>query len=598
MGGVSVQPEQNKIREESEALIRLGMLLRQRRNATAQDSVQKVLQSRVSSADKVRRIEEIDRRIDDRNQPDNGQEHATAEVVSNSRRYISVDPSPPPVERLKARRPPRVKAPLSRNGYFAFFFRHRLRIREFGQATATIAPGGFPPGVKVTESVPAFFAGFLRPAARDIPHLLLQLMGNAWMHLTKKEYNLLVLLLDLCERIDRVSAGGAQFSNGSALSKLMLVEDRLLSIRYNDDSVPRIHEAILTLMARNRREIENLDALPLLVTRMISRTEGEISLIDAMLALNMVYYRRYVTEEDLVLSGLGALVETRTFDCSDGTMERIEESVARLEAQLETLDQEYRSVLKVRALVKKDEKGDILLEPLKKLVSAGSGYSWETVAANPPHLAEILFDTFRAQVWELAAGPLKMEAVGTTRLFTGAPFDADMERLALAVGNIRDQLTELQMLSRERLSALRDKRERATRYESEFLMQLQLGLDIVTATRDRLATFLQNEVPPTRGFEPVDVGAAGDAGRGLPLSAQIVGASRFEGMSLRSAIETVVTEAHLICFVFGDKEIRRLLSREQHIQRDMEHILQTVERIAPAERATEIVKLYGSAPVP
>jgi len=172
-----------------------------------------------------------------------------------------------------------------------------------------------------------------------------------------------------------------------------------------------------------------------------------------------------------------------------------------------------------------------------------------------------------------------------------------MERLALAVGNIREQLTELQMLSRERLSALRDKRERATRYESEFLMQLQLGLDIIAATRDRLSAFLENEVPPTRGFEPVDIGAARDAGRGLPLSAQIVGASQFRGMSLRSAIETVVTEAHLICFVFGDKKIRRLLAREQNIQRDMEHILRTIERIAPAERAAEILRLYGGETV-
>lgn len=594
---MSFQTEQNKIREESESLIRLGMLLRQRRNATAQESVQKVLQSSVSSADKVRSIEEIDRRADDRGAPDSVHEGAAREVGPRSRRYISVEPSDPPVERIQARRPPRVKAALRRNGYFAFFFRNRLRIREFGRATGTITPGGFPPGVKVAEPVPAFFSGFLRPAARDISLLLLQLMGNAWMHLTKKEYNLLVLLLDLCDRIDRVSAGASEFSNGAALTKLMLVEDRLLSMRYNDDSVPRIHEAIQTLISRNRREIENLGSLPHMVTRLISRTEGEISLIDAILALNMVYYRRYVTEQDLLLTGLGNLVETRTFDCSTRTMERIEESVAQLEAQLATLDEEYRSVLRVRALVKKDEKGDILLEPLQKIVSAGSGYSWETVAANPPHLAEILLDAFRAQVWELAAGPLKMEAVGTTRLFTGAPFDADMERLALAVGNIRERLTELQMLSRERLSALRDKRERATRYESEFLMQLQLGLDIIAATRDRLSAFLENEVPPTRGFEPVDVGAALDAGRGLPLSAQIVGASQFRGMSLRSAIETVVTEAHLICFVFGDKKIRRLLAREQHIQRDMEHILRTIERIAPAERATEILRLYDGATV-
>jgi hypothetical protein len=570
------------------------MLLREPRSPEAQQAVQKVIDSSAVSSDKVRRIEEIDRRnADEGETPQPRGTSRRAEQQQTRRRYVAADPqSEPAVPRIKARRPPRVTAPLRRTSYLQFFFRHRLRIREFGATTGTIRGGGFPPSVRTTEQVPAFFSGFLRPAARDVSHLLTQLMGNAWMYLTKKEYNLLVLVLDLCDRIDRVSADSAQYRDGSILPKLAPVEDRLLSIRYSDDSVPRVLQAIGTLITHNRREIENLASLPQTVGRMISRTDGELSLIDALLALNMVAYRSYLSEADLILSGLGSLVETRTFDCSDPTMDRIEEFVRRLESQLEALDQEFRSVLKVRALVKKDENGEIELDPLKRLVTAGTGYSWETVLANPPQLAETLFSGIREQLWEITAAPVALEAVGTTRLFAGAPFDAELERLGLAAGNIRDRLTELQLVSRERLASLREKREKASRHESEFLMQLQLGLDIIISVRDRLSPFLEHEVPPSHSFQPVDITAGRDPARGLPLAAPFCEGSRFAGTSLRSVLELIVTEAHLICFVFGDRRIRHLLSREHQFQRDMEHILESVERIAVPEQAIQILQKY------
>ncbi len=579
MGSSRTKP----IQAESEALIRLGMLLRKHRGPDKRRAVEQILGLDISSTEKVQRIREIDKKAETDEHP-----------VENKRHYMSVDNEEQKVRhRVKAKRPPRVAAPVGRLGYFPFLFRHRLRIKEFGRSTDTIEATAFPPSVKLTEHVPAFLLGYVKPAARDVTALLSQLMGNAWMYLTKHDYNLLVLVLDLCDRIERMSVDAAQLKSGKVGTRLALVEDRIFSIRYNEESIPRIVESIEALISFNRRSISNLAALPDLVRRLISRTSEKPSLIDTILAINMVHKRRYVTEKDLTIGGLGEMVDHQTFDCTDATHGRIDEFVDRLAVQLEALAEEQRQILKVRALIQKDADGHIVLEPLQRLVQAHSAFTWTSAYDHPPQLAEALFTGILEHITELFCKTIGLEGVGTVRLLRGNPFSTDLDRLDRAIDVIRSASVDLQLLRRDRLSALRDKREIATRVESEFVMQLQLGLDIIAQIRDHLANLLEREVPATRSFEPLDFRTAASQEGGFPLSAAINGgAPDFRGYTLRAAIETVVANAHLTCFVFGDKRIRHLLNRDLQLQTDAKHLIESVQRIAPADRAAEVISVF------
>ncbi|MFP4376245.1 MAG: hypothetical protein ACLFP4_04310 [Spirochaetales bacterium] len=579
MGSSRTEP----IQAESEALIRLGMLLRKHRCPDKRRAVEQVLGLNISSTEKVQRIREIDKRAET---DDNS--------VENKRHYISVDPDEGHARpRLKAKRPPRIAAPVARLGYFPFLFRHRLKIKEFGRSTSTIEGTAFPPNVRLTQEVPGFLLGYVKPTARDVTKLLSQLMGNAWMYLDKRDYNLLVLVLDLCDRIDRMSIDSRQLTSRKVGTRLALVEDRLFSIRYNEESIPRILESIETLISFNRRSIDNLGSLPDMIRRLVSRTSEKPSLIDTILAINMVNKRRYLSEKDLTIGGLGELVDHRVFDCNDATNERIDEFVNRLAVQLEALAEEQRQILKVRALIKKEDNGHIVLEPLERLVQAHSGFTWSSAYDHPSQLAEAVFSGFLAHVRELFSKPVGLEKIGTVRLLAGNPFSADLDRLERATDVIRSSSVDLQMLKRDRLTALRDKRETATRVEAEFLMQLQLCLDIVGQLRDHVASFLEGEVPVSKAFEPLEFRIAISRDGGFPLSATITGgAPDFRGYTLRAALETIVTNGHLACFVFGDKRIRHLLNRETQIESDARHMIESVERIAPAERAAEVVSIF------
>lgn len=566
---------------EPDTLIRLGKLLRRRRSPEQRRAVEEILSSTVSSSEKVRLVTEIDRKA----QPGDQNSRETR------RHYVGTPEDDATGRSVRPRKPPRVKAPLTRQGYFAFLFRARLRIREFGRTTNTIEAGGFPPSVRLSPNVSAFFSGFVKPSAQDIRVILTRLMDNAWMHLTKRDYNLLVLLIDFCRTIERTAASADDFRTNRALAGLRPIEDKLLALRYERQSVPRILESIETLRDRNQHSIKNLSAVPGLVSRLITRTKQHPSLIDAMLAVNMVAKRRFLTEDDLVLSGLGRIVETEAFDCSEETQARIQEFIDRIVAQLDALEQERREILKMRAFVKTNPTGDVSLGPLQELAAHSSTVSWKRLRDHPVQLAENLFLALTRLVSSVCNESLTLRETGTTPLFAERPFDADLERMRRATEAIRHLAVDLQSLRQDRFIAIIDKRETPTRQEADFLMHLQIYLDILAKARKQLQPLLQRPGAPGRDFHPIDLRRNTECG--LPLDDAVLTAMPpVPQETLRVVLTQIIQLAYLTAFFFGDRKIRHLLKREHQLERDMEHLLESVQRIAPPQQAQEIVQRF------
>ncbi|MFW6261281.1 MAG: hypothetical protein ACOC6J_06825 [Spirochaetota bacterium] len=574
--------DQHDLQRESETLIRLGMLIRKRRAPEDRRSVEEILASAADSAEKVRWIEEIDR----------ASARSNDEESEARRHYIGTPTDDLPEAPARARHPPRVKAPLSKQGYLGFLLRERARILQFGTTTRTILPGYFPPSVRLSPDVAAFFIGFLRPTARDIHATLSQLMGNAWMYLSRHDYNLLVLVLDLCTTIERLPVTAESYEARRAPKTLRAVEERLLALRYEHDAVPRVFEAIETLRSWNRRAIENLSALPGLVKRVISRTPDNPSLIDALLAVNMVGFRRYLTEQDVTLSELGRLVETRVFDCSDETRRQIDEFIERLVSQLDGLARERKDILRVRAFLERDERGEVDLSATRELVESSQS-SWKAARDNPAVLAEATFRPLAALIAALVAEPVTLSGVGTTPLFRDRPFVGEVDRLNHTATAIEALVFQLPSLPHDRFVAIVDKRETATRYEAELLMHVQAYLDAVGAIRTRLQELLARAVEIDRGFEPLDLHRATSERAPVPLDAVVEsGPSLVRSRPLRTALGRVVRLAYELAFYFGDRQIRRVLKREHQVERDMDHMLETIERVANPEQAHEIVQRF------
>lgn len=574
---------------ESEALIRLGMLLRRRRSPDAQRAVQQIVQSSLSSVQKIERIRDIDRAEVDAPTP----EQPRREVKE---RYFGTVPGSTEAGRTKrrAKKPPRVKAHFHREGYFSFLFKHRFRILQFGTATKTIRSQGFPPSIRIAPQVPAYHNGFLQPVAKDITTILSQLMGNAWVYLRKQDYNILVQVLELCHAITRVPLEPAAFRDPGVIDRLAAVEEKLLAIRYHEGSIAKILDAIATLQSWNRRHIENLQALPGLVKRLLSRSENRPCLVDIVLALNMFKFRRYITEPELSLKGLGRMVDEEVYDCPPPTQARIDEYIDRILIRLSSLVDEQREVMKLRGYVPRETNGEVGLGPVIRLYERHQVDGWEKDYDRPAALAEAIVRGFLDTYAAILTRPVELSGVGTSLLFTGQSFDepiARMERMADAVGALR---FELPGFNRERYLQLRHKSGTPVEREAEFLMHLDLLLDILAMFRERLSPILGAGVAAGQDFSGIDVRVSADVAEGLPLDATILdGRSPLQGRTLRDALMELVAQSYLIPFVFADKRILQLLRREREIKREMDYGLETIDRIAEPERAAQIRARYS-----
>lgn len=569
-------------REESAALSTLESLLRKERTEKAAAEVDAVLRSSDPSDEKVRRIIEIDRRS-----PRPRRER------QRGRRYIGTPEVAEGEIRAKAKRPPRVVREQERRSFFGYLFRERRRLTDFGERTRTLSTAFFPPQVRLMPDVAGMLVGYLRPTARDVGSMIRQLVAGAWKHLEKADYNLLVLVLDLCEAIERLPASTNELGTDETLKALDGVEHRLLAIRYERDAVERILEAIDRLTSDNRGAVENINALPRLARSLIDRTDYKPSLIDTVLAGAMARYRRFLTEEELVVPGLGRIIETDVFDCTDTIYDQIREYLTVITHQLEALDRERREILRIRAFVRRDQAEDVDSRQLRQLIDVSTNRTWEQVSDNIVAIATAACGPTCDLLQAFFHRPLTLAGVGTTNLFAGLPFDSELQTLSRAADQIVRISDNFPWLSRERFVMLADRRETATSIEADFVMQISIYQDALKPIRDRLRSVLSIDFT-TANHESVTQYLPLAGRETLPFESEVNGCHKLvNGSSLRAALTTMVELLYVLAYVFGDRALRHTLSREWQVERDIDHLLDTVERIAEPAQAEAIIGRFA-----
>lgn len=566
---------------QAKPMTQLEELLRRKRSDRAQKEVEGVLASAASSGEKIRLIQEIDRR----SPPSREQRH-------RKQRYIGTTEAAHQGIHVRARRPPRVVRQQVRQRLFPYLFRERARIREFGYRSRTVTASVVPATVRLTPDVPGFVLGFLRPTARDIAAMITQLVGNAWMHLDKADFNLLVLVLDLCEAIDQLPTNSEEYRGPEAFDRLKGIEQRLLAIRYGRDAVDRVVDAMQLLISNNRRAIDKLNALPRITRRLIGYTEERPSLMDVILAINMCKFRRHFTEEDLVVPGLGEVVEQEVFDCSESVHERIDEYIERIVRQLEALEEERRQVLRLRAFLKRGDQEEVDTQLLGMLIDGAGGRTTRSAEENAAGIALASLPRLVSLLLTLFHKPVTLSGVGTRILFDGLPFDGEISRLRRAEEQIQVHSRDLPYIQKERFLALADRRETATTAEADFLMQIQIAQDAMKSIRDVLQRVLGID-SSLKNAESVSKYLPLHDGDSLPFESNITKGPRIiYGSTLRAAFSRVVEVLYILAYLFGDRSVRHHVAREHHIDSDIEHLLDTIDRIAEPERAQLIINRF------
>jgi hypothetical protein len=617
------------LNREAEALIELGTLLRKQRPAEKQREVESILESQLSSREKLSRIRELDRREDVQGSGEtqskepvektNGGESAprgsTLHELKSARRgrkrerqagkrYYGSDPVTP--QRTKRRRKRstqlNLKRPFRREGYFSFLFRHYSRIKRFGYASSTMQPAIFPPRMLLAPSLQTYLEVSLKHTAKDTSTLLLQLIGNSWLHLRKKEYNLLVLIIDLCGHIQETDFTSLDYRDPAIIEKLKKLEHRFLTLTYHSSYVDTAADAVRTLMEKNRRHIEGIERLPGLM-RSLLRAEGESpSLSDVLLAMNMYRYRRYLTWDELLHAGLGEVVETGVYDCSDEVQEAIDNYVRKVLEQLQTLDQERKEILKLRTYLMKDENDQVDLSELHEMYERGTkkrNYSFDRDIQKLPLFAERLVDAFVVTYEDVLTAPVSISEIGTITLFEGNPFHKEMSLLHRIDSKLEDLSFQLPTFTKKRYQEIKLNRAQALEVEAEAVLLLNEIIETMRGIGGKILPLLQVDITAISQMgpgevAPVDLRLSGPEAGKLPLANFFFHDTSLEnGKNLFQVLQDLLKRCLQTRFLLEDPRILHRLRREYQVDQEMNRHLETLERIADIEVFQEAKKTYG-----
>ena len=113
-----------------------------------------------------------------------------------------------------------IKSFHTQASFFRFLFFEYKHIRNFGNVSHIFFPNIFPPGIQLSKDVCTTFTKYLQPWSVSIFKTTTHIIKTGWPYLNKKEYNLIVVLKKLCEKIVKTDFTILNYSDKNLINKL------------------------------------------------------------------------------------------------------------------------------------------------------------------------------------------------------------------------------------------------------------------------------------------------------------------------------------------------------------------------------------------
>ena len=296
-----------EIEREADDHIALGLLLRKDREELKKSAVQKVLSNPLTITQKIERIKEIDEKED-------------ALAILHVVRQASSQAARSQISRISRI----IKKTTPSCSYFKFLFSEYRRVREFGRRSYVLEARFLPPGIRLDPQLPAFLAKEIITTAAELALRLDPVMEHGWLHLTPREYNLLVLLKRLADRLRAVEFSRMNLRDMNVIDRLRRVESLFLMLHYEPEIQQTIFGALRTYYEKQHEPEEENEKTNRLVLRILAEDCTVPSLYNCFLGLNIFKHRRLLTLADLLREGLGEMVDPVAFDCEASVRMRMD----------------------------------------------------------------------------------------------------------------------------------------------------------------------------------------------------------------------------------------------------------------------------------
>jgi hypothetical protein len=403
-----------EIERQAEDHVTLGLLLRQPREESKRRAVDNILAASLNLAQKIERIRAVDAQ-----QTEEGLE----QVVRQARSQESL-------KRI-AQLQRSIKLAQQSLSYLSFLFSQYGRFRAFAARTRVLQTSLWPPGVWPSQGLRAFFVGQVQAWAAELSPLLQPAVEHGWLYLTPLQYNLVVLLKRLSDRLLSFDFVHLEYRDRNLIDRLKRVETPFLFLRYRPEHLDALLGALRVLYQKQHRDESECSAVVALAVRLLSPGGSQPSLEECLVGLNMAKHRRTLTLAELLRPELGQVVGTEQFDCPPRIRRRMEAYIQDSLAGLKRLHEQAFEVQRLNSYVPYDDSGGLSTERLRSFYeSTGGGKrALEADLENVAIFAARFFRRFDQTFFPLLGGRVQLSGGEAVPVFARSFFETELTRL-------------------------------------------------------------------------------------------------------------------------------------------------------------------------
>jgi hypothetical protein len=494
-----------------------------------------------------------------------------------------------------------IKANPTAASFFRYLFAEYRKIRVFGNLTHVFFPRVFPSGVRLSVDVGPTFAKHLQPWAVELLRGLSYALRIGWPLLSKKEYNLLVILNKLCEKIAGTDFARLDASDRNLIDRLRSLESHFLVVHYRPEYSDIILSALETILKKDlsSRRDDLRDVIPL-VRRVLNKGDDLPSLYNFLLGLNMLKYRRYFELQDLIDHGAGEMVSSEMFECGKQTQEEIDFFIEDCKRELVSLHKRKLEILQAKAYLPGDETGRIELNTLEFFYESSDTPDHLDFTNDQEHLflfSTRFLKTFLNSFENILNGKIHLSGVGNVELFAKNFFQIEFtklrgyaDRLETAAYGLQAQIPYTHYL------LMKSGRKAVSESESEAFGILQDALRLLVDLGKKIDRILHSRIPAVEGdgpSAPLDTGVLRERTFVLPHENRIIKfKTKLGGRKVGEALAFIVSICYLAGVFFRKEEVYDLIGDEVKVDDAIRSKLEVLERVAGPKEYRELRERY------
>ncbi len=322
----------------AEILIKLGKLIKKKRDADIQKRVDKIADSAISNEEKIKHIEKLDKIAEQTQKQKSKQKRKkaidkTKEIVDKGKKIIDKISKPAKELTTKTQK----KEPT---GFFHFFFKERNKIKHFGVATKTLSPGFLALSFSFTKKAKNVLTKQIWDAIYSLIQPMKYILREGWKRLNKFEYNLAVYFLAFCEEFYKTDFRRVKPAELKEHKRIVELEQLLLNATQDKTHRQHLLNAIEIMIKEHEVFKKNKNEIMQNARVIIEPDYIKPSLMNIFFAANMAGLRKFIKYQDLLSILNIKPIPQEKFHCTEKIKAKISTFINELKRRLKKLEKE------------------------------------------------------------------------------------------------------------------------------------------------------------------------------------------------------------------------------------------------------------------